>query len=557
MNRAISSCVPGLWTSIPYPCHRRLRSAVSSRGFAVCSPWSTFSNLDLTSHQVIQVGNSRLTNSVLPLKLDRIPPSGVRIIPTPASMYLREASTAPTHLFFGGLPALMQAVRRLEKLEELGDYTTTVTLVNDGKMPKTRLSGHQAHNHPSEWPSPECQITPLFKTFLRGVHLLPEDNPFDMEQYSYLHFPVDWARLFNTPRAYLGIYASFFGQRIIHDLTAKNGVSKQDHWLCDNIEQSLSYHETLSSRIEKSLGTPSFKRDFRVYWSPNKAGMQKKQKTWTNLNIPTQWMSKEEILKRTLLRVDRDLHVLKVIGDGKFFPSTPELIVRYLQHRYSSQFIYHPCTTVEEIFVDVISGQSLVAYMKNLDTEKGILAKAISIFGSPGHSEVYRYGVSQKIWERAWEEVPVAGITSLWKCTISKQELQERFGKSSAMTDAQLRKKVEDMVAAANLCNLHVTSWDCVIEGDKVVLFVRASQGANFNMEVASKQDLINMRNNIDAYFIGEWELESAGSCVRKTKKSNVPEIYRLSSTVAFGHGYSGLGYSYSAAPWESLEHPR
>lgn len=527
--------------------HFLLNYTAGRRNFAVKTSWEELNRINLSAQKVQQL-TPCFTKTIFPLSLSDTPVNAIRIIPTPASAFLNEASGPPAHIFCGGLPALMQAVRLLEGLGASGDETTQVIYINDGQHAKSLFSGHQAHNHSSEWSAAECQLLPLVKTFMRGIHILPEDNPFDLERYSYLHFPINRNNIWKNPGHSLRLYSKFFKQRIVHDLTSKNGLSIQDHGLCNNIEKSLNYHEEMNRKIEEQLGRSSFKRDFRIYWAPCRLKMIEKQSSWTHLGIKTEWISQRELIENTLLKTDGQLHVLKIFGDGKFFPETPNLIIQYLALHYPKQFIYKPHTAVEEIFVDALFGHSLVAYTRNLETGRGDLLKVLSLFGSPGHSEVYTCDVNKKIWQRSWEEVPVSGITSLWSCKISKEKIKARLGKE-ALSDGELRAWIDNIRAAANLSNFHLTVCGSSMDSTDVFLLCRATQGANFNATVASKQDLINMRNNIDAFLIGEWELISVGTCTRKTWVSNVPEICQLTHNMAFIHGLSGIGYSFSAAP--------
>ncbi|MBS0637323.1 MAG: hypothetical protein JSS12_07415, partial [Verrucomicrobia bacterium] len=62
-------------------------------------------------------------------------------------------------------------------------------------------------------------------------------------------------------------------------------------------------------------------------------------------------------------------------------------------------------------------------------------------------------------------------------------------------------------------------------------------------------RDLANMTANINRFLIGSWKLITAGSCVRKTTTSNIPQL-----TENFIHGLSGIGFSFSAAPKELFE---
>ena len=152
---------------------------------------------------------------------------------------------------------------------------------------------------------------------LRGIGVLPEVDPNDLKRYSYLHFPINLADIFKRPRVYFNMYGKFFLQRIIHHMTSSNGVSKQDRWVCDTIEKSLAYHETLSNKIEAETGDKTFVRQSRIYWSPNLKAMEKKEKIWKELGIQCEYMHEREIMERTLLKANSKLYVLKIKGDGK------------------------------------------------------------------------------------------------------------------------------------------------------------------------------------------------------------------------------------------------
>jgi len=438
---------------------------------------------------------------------------------------------------FGGLPALMHAARML-----LANPTPGVAYVNDGGIPKTLMSGHQAHVHPSEWSTKDCSIPNLVITLARGIGLLKEPDPTDVSRYSYLHFPISYRDLANRPLEHVLLYGQFFAHRVVHNLTAKGGVSAQDKWLCEMVRRSLDFHQKLSEEIKEKTGLTTLDRGFRVYWSPSQKGIQEKKRVWNALGIECEYMLPIEVRSHTLLKEDAPLHVLKIIGDGSFHPETPQRIINYLQSKFPEQF--KPSTaTVIALYQDPTSGDFVAAEEKDLNGESRIIPTQ-NVFGSLGHDQVFRGK------KHLWKEVPVSGVSSFWVCTLDKAELCRRFA-IDVNAESQLLEKLKKIVPAANLCNLHVTNLDAETQGSYIKLYVRVSQGANFGSSVAAKNDLINLATNLDLFFIGDWELISAGTCTRKTWVSNVPEY-----NGHFVHGLSGIGYSASAAPWDELPKP-
>ncbi len=148
---------------------------------------------------------------------------------------------------------------------------------------------------------------------------------------------------------------------------------------------------------------------------------------------------------------------------------------------------------------------------------------------------------------KIWNEIPVSGITTLWVCHLSKEELQKR----QEVHPEELRKKVQSFLGVANLCNLHVTVFDCALNTSAVQIFVRATQGANFNRTISDKAGLYNLAENLHRFFCGSWEPISVGTCTRKTGVSNIPEYQ-----AGFWYNYSGVGYSASGASLELLSNP-
>ncbi len=145
------------------------------------------------------------------------------------------------HYFMGGLPALMQAVRLLQK-----DPEAVVTYVNDGQIKKSTQSAHQGHVHPTEWTTPELGTWQLTKIILRSLRLLPKVAPEDVDNYSYVHFPLSKIRI--------GLFIKNIGFKLLRALRAKNNVSADDRWQCDKVRQSLAFHKELSDAIVASGG---------------------------------------------------------------------------------------------------------------------------------------------------------------------------------------------------------------------------------------------------------------------------------------------------------------
>lgn len=525
----------------------QLAARCSVRLYSVKTPLQLYDQYNPTLQKITRFCEQDIPGIILPMQKKEWETPGTLVV---KSIDKTATVQQSTHYYCGGLPALMQAARRVELVAN-NNLSETVIFVNDGQIAKSLQSGHQAHVHPSEWSSEDCNIKNLFKTFLRGMNLLPQQDPTDLVNYSYLHFPLSFKEIIKSPFLHCNLYTRFFMERIRHNLVAKNGVSNEDRWLCETVVESLKYHKSLSEKIKKQQGYPTFTECGRIYWSPNANAMLKKQKVWTELGIECSFMSPTEIRGQTLLKNNSGLSVLKIHRDGKFYPETPQRIICYLQENHPNIFSSY-VANVAELRLDKISGCPL-SILEKLPSGQ-IQEKAIkSFFGSLGHNRVIKEGCAKSLWL----EVPVSGNSVIWKCTLSIKELQER-AQITLQTPQEVLNHVKNLLPAANLSNLHVTSWSGEIEGEMVILYLRASQGANFNSLVAEKKDLRNMWENINTFFIGNWELISAGTCSRKTHISNVPEFLELSSnkerSACFVHGLSGIGYSFSAASLESIK---
>ncbi len=409
------------------------------------------------------------------------------------------------HYFVGGLPALMQAVRLLQQ-----NPHARVTYVNDGEIKKSTQSAHQGHVHPTEWTTPELGTWQLTKLILNSLYLMPIAPPEDVFNYSYVHFPLSKIRL--------GLFIRNITFKLMRAFRSKNGVSTDDRWQCDAVRASLAFHKALSDEIVASGGEPTFISSWRLIWSPDKEGIERKKALWRELGIEVEDLSHKELYSHTLLRDDVPLYGLKVLGDGKFFANIDTKIIRHLQKKYPN--FQARTATLSEVHVDEKTDVpfSVVEGDKVLAVE--------SFYGSLGHNQVFKNGV------RLWDEVPVAGVSTLWVCTLDKALADKRFG-----------DRLIDLPGSANLANLHMTVWNACEDGDKVHILIRATEGANFNSHYADPRDLANMKANINRFFIGSWRLLSAGSCTRKTTTANIPEMKEN-----FIHGLSGIGLSFSAA---------
>src|ERR1700722_4141498 len=305
--------------------------------------------------------------------------------------------------------------------------------------------------------------------------------------------------------------------------------------------------------------------------------MKKKEKIWKELGIECEFIFPEEIRRKTLLKDNSDLHVLRITQDGKFHPDSMQRIILHLQTNYPQHFRTY-VAHVKELHLDKVTSCPL-SVSEQLSDGQNREVDIQTFFGSLGHNQVFKesdtsflkhspwlempvFGVGSlgHHWvlnesissikqKPLWLEIPVSGNSTVWKCTIDKQELLERFGQKSS-NEEQFARDIRGLLPSANLCNLHLTTWDGEISETKVTFYARASQGANFNSWVANKNDLRNIWANLDRFFIGDWELISAGTCTRKTHISNVPEYVELSSDperpATFLHGLSGIGFSFS-----------
>ncbi len=438
-----------------------------------------------------------------------------------------------------GVPALAQGIRHLKNVKAEVHY------INDGKISKAIQSGHQGHIHPSEWTAPDCKSLNLLKTMLQSLKVLSSPKPYDLDHYSYLHFPISLKHALSSPKTYVSLYPRFFKHGIVHTFSSKNNVSEDDRWLCDCVRESLDFYETLNRTIKSETGRSFFERGYRIYWSQNVAALMQKKTTWESLGINCEWMTEKEMRLATLLNHKTKIKALKIYGDGKFFPETPQMLVNYFQSKYPKQFSCKTAT-VSEIFIDHETRQPL-AVKEILPDQQVHIQPIKSFFGSPGHNQVFIENSSTPLWE----EVSVSGVSSLWVCTIDQNELIQRL-ELQVMNAEAIQVGMRAIVASANLTNLHVTVWDCVVEDGKVQLLVRATQGANFNSEIADKNDLINMMINLERFYCGTWRLISVGTCTRKTGISNTPTFTPFNGS-GFLHGLSGIGYSFSATPIEML----
>lgn len=431
------------------------------------------------------------------------------------------------HYFAGGLPALMQAARMLGQ-----DPSARVTYVTDGQLKKSTQSAHQGHVHPTEWTAPDLRTFHLIGLLLRSLKVLPTIAPEDVQRYSYHHFPLSSIEI--------PLFLRFFIYRIAHTLLSKNGVSDDDRWQCDAVRASLAFHKSLSDEILASGGNQTFAYGERIVWSPDLKALEEKHVLWTELGIRTEWMQQTEFEPLTLLKVDAPLYAFKVLEDGKFFPHTDAEIIRHLQKKYPDRF-QTQCASVSTLYVDRATQTPFA--VQECSTSGPAKTLAIdSFFGSTGHNRVFHATEKKK---PLWHEVPVSGVSTLWVCSVSKNQLLHRLH-TKDLSDSALVERIKNYPGMANLTNLHTTIWNAVVEGDTVHIIVRATQGANFNSELADPQDLQNMTANLNRFFTGTWMLISCGTCVRKTAISNVPELKEH-----FLHGLSGIGLSISAAPKE------
>lgn len=102
------------------------------------------------------------------------------------------------------------------------------------------------------------------------------------------------------------------------------------------------------------------------------------------------------------------------------------------------------------------------------------------------------------------------------------------------------------ILPCADMFNLHVKVIDHQFKDDKVILYMRATEGASILSTLTDKMDLVNTAYKLNKYFIGEWELLCAGSCSRRSLVRNVPEM----KDGLFRYGQAGLGVSLSGAEY-------
>lgn len=436
------------------------------------------------------------------------------------------------HYFMGGLPALMQAVRLLQK-----DPAASVTYVNDGQIKKSTQSAHQGHVHPTEWTTPELGSRQLTKVILKSLHLLPATSPDDILNYSYIHLPISSMKV--------SLVLRNIAFRLLHTLLSKNGVSADDRWQCEAVRASLAFHKELSDEMESCGEEPTYASSWRLIWWPKKEGIERKRALWSELGIQTELVSQEELRKYTLLKEEVPLYGLKVLEDGKFFPNVDRKICAYLSKKYPNSFEMRTAV-VSEIAIDEKTNTPFALLEILPDGSRQIVA-VDSFYGSCGHNLVFMNDPKKATMKRLWDEVPVSGVSTLWVASIERKVLVERM-QMPGVSDSELINQLKCFVGTTNLTNLHMTIWNACVEGETVHIVARATQGANFNSEFADPDDLANMTANINRFFIGSWKLITAGSCTRKTTTSNVPEL-----THNFIHGLSGIGLSFSAAPKELL----
>lgn len=519
------------------PLVRSIAGASKQTYATILTPRKTIDNIDLSKQKILSL-DPNFTHDAMPTQMGwEKKPTKITVIQGDFIQNFAKSLGPQQNCYVGGIPALMQAVRTLE---ELGPNSTTkVVFVNDGLLPKSVQSGGQGHEHNTEHGSKACSLPNLFKTFGRGMGVLKKLDPADLNNYSYLHFPITVSDLKN-PLKFASVYGSFFTQRIHHSLFSKNGVSENDRLLCAGVKASLDFHETLSHKIVASGGKPTFARMGRVYCSSDIEGMQEKARLWSELDIANHFMTEEDIKRQTLLKTDQGLKVLMVEKDGRFQPDAIPQIVDYLKKTYPN--FSHLEADLTEVHVDNAKKPHLVKLnMEKIGEERYLPVN--DFFCSPGHNQVFERDPITDKEKQMWKEVGVSGVSTLWEVLLERAEIEERAGRR--LDDEGLKAVLDGLLAAANLTNLHTTPIESKIDGPTITLLVRATQGANFGRDVADKDDLENMMHNIIKNYIGKWTLKSVGTCTRKTGPENMP---KLQSNMFF-HGPSGVGLSYSAAP--------
>eukprot|EP01080_Neovahlkampfia_damariscottae_P011669 gene11669-4905_t len=455
--------------------------------------------------------------STVPLETDWFEDSEVKLTHEQIN---DEQNKDESHYFVGGLEALFACVRKLENTND------KCTFINDGNPSIFSRAGLQLHEHPTQYS--DYAVSHLFLRCLEGMKLVKEQDP-ECCKYSPIHFDVkSIVSDFSIFKTYIGM----FKHLMIHKWNCGQGVSEDDKRVIKMISDSISNMEKLNEKIENKIGKSIITRNGRIYWSTQKDLIEKKMKNWREMGIECHMIGDVETKQLSLLKFEKEpIYALKMPNDGEVHPDIFNNIIDYLKLEYPKRFSYKSNTMLTGVNYDKMEKLNQLK-LKFKEKEYSVTGMK-SLFASLGHHSVLKDS------KRAYNTILATGVTSDWKVTISKDELQKRLNGKSIETFL----KEGGITPSADMFNLHVKMLDHEIHPTEVVLYSRITKGANMSSKFATKNDLVNIAYKMNHYFIGDWEILSVGSCSRKTDIVNRP----CSFNDNFSYGQSGIGISCSA----------
>eukprot|EP00817_Percolomonadidae_sp_ATCC50343_P001880 CAMPEP_0117431944 /NCGR_PEP_ID=MMETSP0758-20121206/11494_1 /TAXON_ID=63605 /ORGANISM="Percolomonas cosmopolitus, Strain AE-1 (ATCC 50343)" /LENGTH=259 /DNA_ID=CAMNT_0005221491 /DNA_START=697 /DNA_END=1472 /DNA_ORIENTATION=+ len=256
-------------------------------------------------------------------------------------------------------------------------------------------------------------------------------------------------------------YLGFFVNKIQHSFDKKRGVSDDDYRLVLLIRNSINYMQELDKKCREATGKSFMNRNGRFYWSESESFILGKQEMWSAMGIDTEIVNYKRLQAGSLLDAKRhNLIGLYMKNDGEIHPTVIDVI-----------------TTRKNTAVTAvgIEKESRKPCLIELNGEEQLTTT--HVMGSLGHDKVYLDKVDDD--EKAYDLLPVTGVSTDWTAKIPREELEERCKPELIQRGISLETYLSSglFLPTADMRNLHVKVVDFDINDDTINFYMRVTGG--------------------------------------------------------------------------------
>ncbi|MDA1354212.1 MAG: FAD-dependent oxidoreductase [bacterium] len=333
------------------------------------------------------------------------------------------------------------------------------------------------------------------------------------------------------------------------DGSSHYNMTDSDREFVSQVQDSISAYRALNDEMVADGFSPFMVQNGRMYFSDDKSQLETYMQYWQAAGIEVQWATPEQLREQSVL-TEQAKFGLYMPKDGQLLPDADARISSYLEWK---------CPGFRADQMAVASGtydpdSQRIRSLEFQGSSGSVTVSPDLTCFSLGNNSLRMVTTEGDILPLVPEDFPIAGWSLNIRITVTERELQDRLPKGVDLLDYVHSGQ---LLPIATTSNFHLTPMpESVTRNDDgtVSLSARVTLGGNMGREDGHPDDLVYAKAQIKKFVVGNVDILSENTCVRRSSRVNEPVTSRVFQNAMVGWGQSGVGVSWAAVPHQNLD---